>query len=206
MILYFLRHPPIATNGKCIGWTDVDTKKYSIPIKLLNYLEKQSIRVIYSSDLQRCYELAKMIQGKMDLELIISSSIREYNFGEWENRNWEEIRKNDSMVRNWFANIEKYSPPNGESLQDFTKRINLFIEDISRITELDVFTHEGKNLLIITHAGVIKSIIGEINGTHPQDRFKINLEYFSLTAIDYRLNSQFRNILFQNRLFNVKSI
>ena len=177
MEIYLLRHPKVVTTpGVCIGQTDVPCLPFEISEKLVEFLQDKNIQNIYCSDLQRCRVLSSLLQQALGIGAVTTKSLREISFGDWENRSWDEIRANDPCCENWFADSENLSPPNGESGQDFRKRILSFISDLPQA--------QG-NVLLITHAGWIRTLVAYTRNVPWMESFQIEIDYLSLSAVEW---------------------
>lgn len=73
----------------------------------------------------------------------------ELNFGNWENKNWNEIDQN--QLNGWMQDFVNISPPNGENYKDLHLRTESFINEVLK-TNL-------QKIAIITHAGNIRSFL-----------------------------------------------
>ena len=67
---------------------------------------------VYSSPMKRCVESAKMIYPKA--EIIIKDDLKETNFGDFENKNYDQL-KDDLNYQRWLAGGGTFHIPNGES-------------------------------------------------------------------------------------------
>ena len=96
MTLTLMRHPHIDFAAqRCIGQTDVDLSfegKSS-----LKSIAGQACRLfpdlVISSDLKRCRLLAEEIGARLHIRPVFDPAWREIDFGFWENRTWEAIRR-----------------------------------------------------------------------------------------------------------------
>jgi len=145
--------------------------------RLAYRLEELSPVKIYSSDLKRAYETAKIIFRNNSIEKEVD--LREMNFGLFEGLRYEEIvRKYPKLYRDWVDNPEKIKIPNGESLSDLHKRVK---ERLSFILS----QHEGKTLAVVTHGGPIRVILCDAFGFDVNMLWQIGQEIGALNIIDY---------------------
>ena len=85
---------------------------------------------------------------------IIVDDLREMNFGKWEKKTAEDLRGNELFER-WLAGEKGVKPPEGESNDDFTRRICLMFQKI-----VDGLIETGNtDAAIITHGGVIMTLL-----------------------------------------------
>ena len=94
--LYIVRHGQIVNDDKIpvCGYTDIDVTEVGILQldRLAERLRLAHINAIYSSDLQRSVNGARIIARHHDVPLYQLSELREMYFGDWEGLTLEEIR------------------------------------------------------------------------------------------------------------------
>lgn len=165
MEIHLIRHiEPDFEKGICYGQLDVPIPSNYIEIQAkitsglsINY------DAIYSSPLTRCKLLAEQISNKV----IFDDRLKEINFGDWEGKKWDDI--NQKELNQWMQNYIETAPPNGESLKDLVNRFSNFISDIS------IKNHS--KILIITHAGIIRSAMNLFN--------KVPIDKVMMEKVDY---------------------
>lgn len=120
--------------------------------ELLKNKNEYNIGIIYSSDLPRAKQTAEIIANKLDLPIEFLSSFREVNNGNL--AGMDNIIADKLYPNLYWRNLswdEHY--PNGESPKEFYERIikawEILIQSISSY---------DKNVLIVTHGGVINVI------------------------------------------------
>jgi broad specificity phosphatase PhoE len=134
MTLTLMRHPHIDFAAqRCIGQTDVDLSfegKSS-----LKSIAGQACRLfpdlVISSDLKRCRLLAEEIAAQLRIRAVFDPIWREIDFGFWENRTWEAIRREETeSFAEWVADFVRTAPPGGESFLQLQKRILSAIDEV----------------------------------------------------------------------------
>lgn len=116
------------------------------------------IDAIYSSDLKRCLETSEYFLDKYEnVPFHKDSKLRERNFGDAQG-----THKDSQDWEVFWASKYKVSIPNAENLNDYTKRVNDFLE------QLKASHQDYERILIITHGGTINRIL---------DILKINENY-----------------------------
>lgn len=134
-------------------------------------LKFEKISHVFTSPLIRAKDSAKIICNEINYDenkIIIENSLIEVNFGLFENLTWDEISstyKDESEI--WIKDKLKYRFPQGEGYDDIIKRISKFIDNVP------------DNSLIVTHFGVIQSIMLYLNITDD-----INLWDFKISNCD----------------------
>lgn len=133
--------------------------------------------VIVSSPLLRCQAFAESLLNKEERQLISDERIQEINFGVWEACSPDDIMQKDAeRLQEWWNNPTAVTPPQGESFQHFRYRVLDCWQEAIR-------THKGKNLLFVTHAGVIRIILMKILGMQEENLFRIDVDYSNLSRI-----------------------
>jgi broad specificity phosphatase PhoE len=109
---------------------------------------------VYSSDLKRAYEFARMAFGPRHVEA--RRGLREMHFGELEGLTYEEIgARYPGFYAAWLSDPSQAVIPGGESVAKFKKRVLETFFDILAI-------NEGKAAAIVTHAGPIRTIMQKL--------------------------------------------
>lgn len=177
MEVYLVRHTEtVCEKGICYGQSDVEIRTpYDVVFEtILSQLPKEAI--LYSSPLQRCVVLAKHIQENIQIETIIEDSrLMEMNFGDWELKSWDDIPQ--EILNPWMTDFVNVRVPNGESFVDLNERVLDFLEnEISKDIE--------KPLIIVAHAGVIRSILCKINNLPLQEAFTSKLDFGAVVKME----------------------
>jgi broad specificity phosphatase PhoE len=149
--------------------------------KLAAKLKDIRIDKVYSSDLIRAYQTAKIIFKNNSIEKL--ADLREMNFGLFEGLKYQDIvRKYPTLYRDWVDNPEKVRIPAGEGLKDLSKRVK---ERLSFILS----QYEGKTLAVVTHGGPIRVILCDALKFDVNMFWKIRQEIGALNIIDYAKES-----------------
>ena len=174
MEIILIRHTtPKIAKGICYGQSDLDvTDTFSEEIKpILKELSIDSETVFYSSPLKRCKKLAEKLADK----IIFDDRLKELDFGDWELQNWNDINKKELDI--WMNDFVKVAATNGESYLDLHARTTSFLLEIAK--------QQHKKIVIITHAGVIRSLYSFINKTSLETSFDLKLQYGQVVKIKY---------------------
>jgi probable phosphoglycerate mutase len=117
---------------------------------------------IYSSDLARCRETARIIGGVLGREPVPAPELRERDFGHLEGLTREEAasRFPDSWEQ-WQHHRPTWVPPGGESLGEMWGRVLAFTASLWR-------RHQRETFVIAAHGGPMKAIICDALGA-PMD-------------------------------------
>ncbi|HXD08987.1 MAG TPA: alpha-ribazole phosphatase [Anaerolineales bacterium] len=119
---------------------------------LRDRLSAEPIELIYSSDLERAHETAKIIaNGKNKLQT--DSRLREVHFGDWEGLTYHEIQeKYPGQLAAWEQDVYKTAPPHGETLEQLAEHTRSILNDL-------LVNHKAGTILVVAHGGVIKVLI-----------------------------------------------
>ena len=133
----------------------------------------------YVSPMKRAIQTAKALSNFVTFNnLIRENKLMEQNFGDWSGKKisevWKILKKNRTKHNFSFISPE-VTPPNGESFKELFKRVESWIERLN--------VPPGKSIVIISHAGPIRSIISYA--------FKIKLDF----ALGIEIQHQKLNIL-----------
>ncbi len=175
-----LRHGETACEkGVLYSQCDVELSRRGLEQTkiLVDGLKHLPISVIYSSDLLRARIGAEWLAQKTGAPLLITSKLREIDFGQWTGKRFSDLLKvPEFKIR--LANPETITPPGGESLRDLQTRTLEVINEILK-------TFSEKLVVVFTHAGVIRSILLRALDTSLKNFFRIHQDFASVNLIDY---------------------
>ena len=174
--IFLLRHAHSTANAKGIlagRLENIALSKdgYLQRDKLENRLAEAIFDQVISSPLQRCRETIINFEPNP----FIASEFQEVHYGDWtgkkmstlmRNSAWREIHKHPASVR--F--------PNGETLPEVQTRSLLGLDQH--------ISPKMKNVLISTHADVIKVLILHALGTHLNNIDKLQIDNASVSIIE----------------------
>ena len=143
MQLFLIRHPrPLLAAGICYGQLDVAAQDAQPIAERLRALLPADTPVI-ASPLLRARRLAEALhpQPRYDPRLC------EIDFGEWEGQAWDQIDRR--LLDAWAADVLHFVPPGGESAAMLQSRALDCLQNL-----------RGPRLAIVTHAGVIRAVLG----------------------------------------------
>lgn len=187
MEIYLIRHTtPDIVKGTYYGQTDVELpRSYEYDFDTLKKKIPRKFDAVFTSPLSRCRNFARELESnvfKSDDRLL------EMNFGDWEMKLWNEIEK--TSFEHWVNNFDVASAPNGESFQSLYDRVIEFYDN-----EVSHVDYEA--VAIVTHGGVIRSIINHILNIPLKNAFGYELDFGSVTLIDK--NDDWAKVKYLNR-------
>ncbi|WP_421919366.1 alpha-ribazole phosphatase [Marinifilum sp.] len=148
MEIYLIRHTAVAIEkGICYGQKDVDlAETYPQELETVKTsLEGVEFDKIYTSPLTRAKKLANDIYPDKAEE---DKRLMELNFGDWEGKNWDEIK--DPFLEKWMEDFVNLKCSNGESFVMLRDRVLEFWNEVKSL--------EANKIAIFTHGGVIRTI------------------------------------------------
>ncbi|GAC1400106.1 MAG: alpha-ribazole phosphatase [Ktedonobacteraceae bacterium] len=140
------------------------------------YLEKETLDLIVSSDLQRARATAQAIARRHDLTVYEDADLREIAMGEWEGHDGEEIatRFADAQVR-WRAEAVTYGiPGGGENLTQVHARI-------VRAVERWQAQYPETTIVWVTHGGFIGLLVCHMLSLDINRRWQFRHDNASIT-------------------------
>lgn len=160
--LYITRHGETEWNveKRMQGWnnSDLTPKGVEHAIALGNRLGDIHIKSIYSSPSGRAMQTAKLVRGSRNIKIIQDERLKEINLGEWEGKTSAEIEEIDREgIKAFWENPHLYVPKTGESFYTVRDRVSNVINEIIK-------ENENGEVLIVTHAVVVKTIMSIFKG------------------------------------------
>jgi broad specificity phosphatase PhoE len=138
-------------------------------------LKGEQIDAVYSSDLIRAHETARIVAGRIGLEVTVIPDLREKNFGSWEGLTDEEV-----LLR--FPEAQSGHWGDGETSEEVSRRV---VDALGRIAE----AHPDGRVLVVAHGGPLRAVLrhcasereGPIGNCHV---FRIADENGSIRQVD----------------------
>jgi probable phosphoglycerate mutase len=128
---------------------------------LADALAREPIEAVYSSDLLRAHETARIVAEGRGLEVTAIRDLRERHFGTWEGLTDDEIfaRYPEASTGSWG---------DGETREEMATRI---FEALQRIAE----THPDGHVLVVSHGGPLRAVLlhCDIDGAGPIENCRV---------------------------------
>jgi broad specificity phosphatase PhoE len=169
-------------NFRLAGWTDTDlSPRGESQIELLaDHFNRQHghVEELYASPLIRARRTAEAIGALTGHVPILLDDLREMYFGELDGRPFEELREAYAHLLEADENseIEDFMWPSGESRSGFTARV-------LHVTDWIAERHPGASVGVITHGGVIATLMTILHGESPARWRKWVVPNASLTEV-----------------------
>ncbi|MEA3229012.1 MAG: histidine phosphatase family protein [Campylobacterota bacterium] len=127
---------------------------------------------IYCSDLKRAKQT--LLAFEFSSLPIFTKELREKSWGIHEGKSFEEIERSGIKYKSfqqWISALD------GEDIDSYKERIKRYFYDT-------IFQQDCKNILIVTHSGVIKTVLGILNNLEIEESFSLRFPYSSYVTID----------------------
>ena len=177
MEVYLVRHTEtVCEKGICYGQSDVEIiEPYDAVFQsILNQLPQDAN--LYSSPLLRCVLLANYIKDNLEITAVNKDArLMEMNFGDWEMKNWDVIDPDE--LNPWMVDFVTIRVPNGESFTDLHSRVIDFMHNELQQTN-------SKPVIIVAHAGIIRSFLCHISALPLRDAFKNKVDFGAVIKIE----------------------
>ncbi len=177
MEIYLVRHTEtVCEKGICYGQSDVAIREpYNLVFDaILKELPQDAY--LYSSPLQRCVVLAKHIKENSKINSITKDfRLMEMNFGDWEMRKWDAISPEE--LHPWMTDFVSVRVPGGESFIDLDNRVLDFLEN-------ELQKNNTKPVIVVAHAGVIRSILCKISNLPLKEAFQNKVDFGMVIKIE----------------------
>ncbi|MDP2821634.1 MAG: alpha-ribazole phosphatase [Sulfuritalea sp.] len=170
MQLWLIRHPaPQVAAGVCYGRTDLALAEdvAAAAARIAAQLPPQL--AVYTSPLQRCRQLADALHPAPHSD----PRLQEMNFGAWEMRLWNLIQR--EALDGWAADPLGYAPPGGESVGGLQARVQDFVMELK--------SQSLQRAILVTHAGVLKIIVGHSRQMPAKKWMALKFEYESVIEV-----------------------
>lgn len=154
--------------------------------------EQRPWQHIISSPMRRCSAFAEALAEECALELSIDDRFREVGFGRWEGLSPDEIiSANPKDYEAFYRDPCRNRPAGAETLEDFGQRVAQGLEDA-------LSDHQGQQVLIVAHAGVIRAALGYILHVDPVAWYRTRIDNAAFTR--FRSGRYGNKLEFHNRL------
>lgn len=167
MQLFLIRHPrPLLAAGVCYGRLDVEAEDpQPIATRLRTLLPTDT--PVLASPLRRARCLAEALHRQP----LFDWRLQEIDFGEWEGEPWDRLDR--GLLDAWASDVLNFVPPGGESPAALQARVLDCIDSLS-----------AESLALVTHAGVIRAILGHWLRLPISEWCQLALDFGSITLLE----------------------
>ena len=113
-------------------------------------LADEEFDAVYSSDLARAYETARILAEARDLDVTVVPDLRERDFGTWEGLT-------DTEIEQRFPDARRGHWGDAETPEEMRERI---LGALARIAD----AHPGGRVLVVGHGGPVRAILRHCGG------------------------------------------
>ncbi len=166
--LILVRHGQSLGNAQRFFQGQMDTPLTDLGREQARALAKRlkgyGISTIYTSDLSRAFETAKIVGKEIGVDPIPDRRLREIDLGGWSGLTRDEvIARYPEEWKRWSEGKDIYHA-GGESFGQFWERVR---EAINEIIE----KHRGETVLIVAHGGVTRILVSKLLGLGFREMF-----------------------------------
>ncbi|MDB5014118.1 MAG: hypothetical protein JWQ25_2320 [Daejeonella sp.] len=175
MEIYLIRHTKVHNPDKlCYGQSDIQlAANWENDIAALCHkLKFDAQTVVYSSPFKRCTDLAQAISNT---DFVQTPELSEMHFGDWEQKGWDSL--DQEILNLWMADFVNFQVPGGESFKVMHKRCSNFWDEL--------ISKDHEKVLIVTHAGVIRSVLAHVLDIPLKNIFQLQVDYGSVSKVTY---------------------
>jgi alpha-ribazole phosphatase len=177
--LTLVRHAPTPWNEdrRYQGWSDpgLSPAGERRAACLRDRLADSHFDAVVASDLRRCRETLEA--ALPSAEVRYDPRLREMNYGAWEGQTHEAcLKRFAERYRAWKEEPGANPPPGGETLADFEERVKEALADLP----------EGDRILLVAHAGTIRSVLAAVLGIPFIRAMRFRISGCGLTEVDWQ--------------------
>ncbi|NLD47722.1 MAG: histidine phosphatase family protein [Clostridiaceae bacterium] len=168
------------TRGAFLGWTDEELNSEGLKQSgiVRDRLGKIKFDKIYSSPLKRARHTAEIINESQNIEIIYTESLKERNFGIWDNLTLCEVKgKYPEFYCAWERDWINYRIKEGESALDSYCRSVEFVDR-------DILSKNTGTYLIVSHSGLIRFIVSYLLGMSIEDSWRFRIDNSGVARIE----------------------
>ncbi|HKI04726.1 MAG TPA: histidine phosphatase family protein [Thermoanaerobaculia bacterium] len=178
MKLYLVRHGEAeGSAGRAVGHTD-------LPLSALGARDVEALAAswqgpapssIFSSDLRRAVESARILAARLGGAHIIDPRLREVSFGDWDGRSWNEVYETDRQRFDaWSERWWDLAPPGGESFADLLRRVFDWYRALG----------DEETVLAVAHGGSIRALLSELLELPRDHAFHLQVSPARVSAVE----------------------
>ena len=177
--IYLIRHAEAEGNlhRRIHGWYDalVTDNGFRQIAALQGRFQKIPVDAVYSSDLYRTMTTARAVYLPKGLPLRTDPRLREVNMGDWEDKPWGEVYRNEpAEIARFNRSDPTWRAPHGDSLGELGDRVEEAITDIAA-------SHPDQTAAVFCHGTAIRQFLANVKGIAPEDWH--TMPHFDNTAV-----------------------
>ncbi|MCL7487420.1 MAG: histidine phosphatase family protein [Desulfobulbaceae bacterium] len=169
-----------STDNLLLGSTDAEAHSSGMAQlnRLPGILEEYSPSLWFCSPMLRALQTAEQLRTLCGIKQVfqVDARLREIDFGQWEQKSFAEIEKNDPDLIPAWSRYDDFVFPGGEAVAGFTGRVAEVLDELR--------ADGSREIGIVTHGGVIRTMICLALGLSPRNYLLFSVLPSSLTVID----------------------
>lgn len=163
------------------GWNDValTTRGEQQAQATAKRLEREKVRAVYSSDLQRAHSTAQTIAESHALPVQTNAALREVHYGAWAGLGEAELVAGWSdLWRQRLSDPVHTAAPEGESLADLWRRLQPAWNNI-----VERHNASDEDAVLVAHNGTVRVLVCGVLGMPLENYRRIHIGNCSLTCV-----------------------
>jgi broad specificity phosphatase PhoE len=138
---------------------------------------REPIAAIYSSDLSRAADTARVIARRLGVSVVLESRLREANLGEWQGVSYSEVRRRFFGATDPLPCYAVNQPPRGgESLRQLQARLFQAVGEIAA-------RHANSDVLLVLHGGCLRALFCAWLRVELTDYWKLQFDSASVSEV-----------------------
>lgn len=132
---------------------------------------------IITSPSRRCHDFARQLANRLDCPFEVDARFGEMNFGDWIGKTHTEIWEQEAeLMQQLWLQPRRFVAPNGEAMEDFINRIHYAWAELHE-------QYAGQNVLVLTHAGVIRVVLARVLDVLYQKTLRFEVGYAQISRV-----------------------
>lgn len=184
LTLYFIRHGETiySRSGGFCGSLDPDLTPEGLQMAEAFAAAYAHLdwTAAYVSPMKRTIATAKPLCDAVGLEMQLRDGLKELQFGEWEGKTQDDVKKNDSEnYVDWMTEPAWNPPPGGETAVQIDSRSELVISEITA-------KHKSGNVLVVSHKSTLRIVLCGLLGIDlGRYRDRIDMPAASVSVVEF---------------------
>lgn len=183
--IMLIRHGNTDWNVEEIFRGRADVELNEVGVKqaqlLAQYLEAVPIEAVYSSPLKRALKTAEIVAAPHHVDASPTEELIDFDYGEWQGLSRDTIKeKYNALYAEWLNNPHLVKVPEGESLDDVSRRVINFVKQV-------IVKHQGA-VVLVSHRVIHKVMICALLGLDNSHFWNIRLDTCGITTFVYEKN------------------
>ncbi len=180
MRLFLIRHAPTDETGDILTGrmtgVGLSAAGRASATERAAQLSRLSVDALYSSPILRCRQTARILGATWGMEPVPAPGFTEADFGSWSGQRLEALTRLKAWQRLMDA-PSRFRFPDGESFADIHRRVVAATESMAE-------QHRAGRVAVVTHADVIRVLVGFYAGAPVDMLHRLEARPLSASVID----------------------